>query len=93
MGKFFIYGAIFTLMIDSYATWYYKRLSLRGVNKQVGVDEEMAEEHGRHVHVHTHAAHGHAHGSSASTSSQQSNMGADQLIRHRIIAQVWFIYN
>ncbi|KAM4080365.1 hypothetical protein ACJW30_11G010900 [Castanea mollissima] len=47
-------SAIGTLMVDSFATGFYKRQS-----KQVNtVDEEMHEEHEGHVHVHTHATHG-----------------------------------
>ncbi|GMN60642.1 hypothetical protein TIFTF001_029733 [Ficus carica] len=77
-------SAIFTLMIDSFATGYYKRLhSSTAANKQVIADEETtAEDHHGHVHVHTHATHGHAHASASS----QSN--TSDLIRHRIIAQV-----
>lgn len=81
-------SAIFTLMIDSFATGYYKRLhSSTAANKQVIADDETtAEDHHGHVHVHTHATHGHAHGSASS----QSN--TSDLIRHRIIAQVRLIY-
>lgn len=74
-------SAIGTLMIESFATGYYKRLH-SVANKQVTVDEEHADDH---IHVHIHGTHGHAHGS-ASTSSQQPI--TSELIRHRIIAQV-----
>uniref|UniRef100_A0A803P3H1 Uncharacterized protein n=1 Tax=Cannabis sativa TaxID=3483 RepID=A0A803P3H1_CANSA len=74
-------SAIGTLMIDSFATGYYKRQS-GGRDKQVGLDEETAEGHtDGHVHVHSH---GHSHGSS----SLQQSSTSSELIRHRIVAQV-----
>ncbi|KAL1204809.1 Zinc transporter 1 [Cardamine amara subsp. amara] len=69
-------SAMGTLMIDTFATGYYKRQHFSNNNgsKQVNVvvDEE---EHAGHVHVHTHASHGHTHGST-------------ELIRRRIVSQV-----
>ncbi|XP_075646211.1 zinc transporter 1-like [Castanea sativa] len=77
-------SAIGTLMVDSLATGFYKRLHFNN-SKQVNVvDEEMNEEHERHVHVHTHATHGHAHGSA--TNPEDSNLA--ELIRFRVISQV-----
>ncbi|KAL5568370.1 hypothetical protein UlMin_024945 [Ulmus minor] len=78
-------SAIVTLMIDSFATGYYKRLHDRSVNKQqVTADAESGEEpHCDHIHVHTH---GHAHGSAAAITARGSVNS--ELIRHRIIAQV-----
>ncbi|KAM6582831.1 hypothetical protein CsatB_009833 [Cannabis sativa] len=76
-------SAIGTLMIDSFATGYYKRQS-GGRDKQVGLDEETAEGHtDGHVHVHSH---GHSHGSS----SLQQSSTSSELIRHRIVAQAKF---
>ncbi|CAN8259583.1 unnamed protein product [Cochlearia groenlandica] len=68
-------SAMGTLMIDTFATGYYKRqhFSTNNGNKQVSVVDE--EEHAGHVHVHTHASHGHTHGST-------------ELIRRRIVSQV-----
>lgn len=78
-------SAIGTLMIDTFATGYYKRQHFTNKpNKQL-VDEEMADEHAGHVHVHTHATHGHAHGS-ADSSSQ--DLAPSELIRKRVISQV-----
>ncbi|XP_062089721.1 zinc transporter 1-like [Humulus lupulus] len=75
-------SAIGTLMIDSFATGYYKRQHSNGADKQVRVDEETADEHtDDHIHVHSH---GHSH---RSTSSQNSR-STSELIRHRIVAQV-----
>ncbi|KAG2305766.1 hypothetical protein Bca4012_085335 [Brassica carinata] len=65
-------SAMGTLMIDTFATAYYKRQHSMGT-KQVNVVED--EEHAGHVHVHTHASHGHSHGST-------------ELIRRRIVSQV-----
>ncbi|XP_007022739.2 PREDICTED: zinc transporter 1 [Theobroma cacao] len=76
-------SAIGTLMIDTFATGYYKRQHFNK-NKQVNADEENAAEHAGHVHVHTHATHGHAHGSA----SPSEEFGLSELIRQRIISQV-----
>ncbi|OMO86997.1 Zinc/iron permease [Corchorus capsularis] len=93
-GKFPLTGfvammsAIGTLMIDTFATGYYKRRHFSKHNKQVNIaDEERGDhdgEHAGHVHVHTHATHGHAHGS-ASPSEEE---GLSEFIRQRIISQV-----
>ncbi|KAL6976043.1 hypothetical protein U1Q18_024837 [Sarracenia purpurea var. burkii] len=90
-------AAIVTLMIDAFATSYYRN---KANPKPNGVDNleieegksEKGEENGDHgggggLHVHTHATHGHAHGSAASLSSQISGDSADH-IRHRVISQV-----
>ncbi|KAE8680330.1 Zinc transporter 3 [Hibiscus syriacus] len=70
------------VMIDAFATGYYKRQHLSN-NKQVDASDE---EHAGHVHVHTHATHGHAHGAADSPSDQE--LLFSQLIRQRIISQV-----
>lgn len=82
-------SAIVTLMIDTFATSYYKGKNDNG-NAMAGrttvdVDNEK-EGSGGGIHVHTHATHGHAHGSSAALSSNES--GLAELIRHRVISQV-----
>ena len=80
-------SAIGTLMIESFATGYYKRLNSPEAKNQVNTDEEMTEEHtGHDMHVHTHARHGRAHRSASTSFSQQPS--TSELIRHRIIAQV-----
>ena len=80
-------SAIGTLMVDSFATGFYKRVRF-SKSKQVNVaDEERDEEHAGHVHVHTHATHGHAHGSA--THPEDSNLA--ELIRFRVISQVSLI--
>lgn len=81
-------SAIGTLMIDSFATGYYKRQHFNKPRPQLDY-EEMAEDHSGHVHVHTHATHGHAHGSA--DSSQE--LALPELIRKRVVSQVRFIYN
>ncbi|KAJ0100377.1 hypothetical protein Patl1_20777 [Pistacia atlantica] len=80
-------SSIGTLMVDSFATGYYKRQHFNK-NKLVGVDhdEERADEHAGHVHVHTHATHGHAHGGSVDHSSH--DLALLELIRRRVVSQV-----
>ncbi|KAF5748865.1 zinc transporter 8-like [Tripterygium wilfordii] len=76
-------SAMGTLMIDAFATIYFKKSHFnnsQAVNNGDG-DEEKVTGHEGHVHLHTHATHGHSHGSVDSGSS-------DVLLRHRVIAQV-----
>lgn len=78
-------SAIGTLMVDAFATSYYRKAHFGGGNKaqapaSVG-DEEKDGEHAEHVHVHTHATHGHSHGSVEGSASSE-------LLRHRVISQV-----
>ncbi|KAL5721068.1 hypothetical protein ACHQM5_013674 [Ranunculus cassubicifolius] len=72
-------AAIGTLVVDTVATSYYKRLHFSKALPITAADEKSAE-HAGHVHVHTHATHGHTHGS-------DETAGAE-LIRHRVISQV-----
>ncbi|XP_051128692.1 zinc transporter 1 [Andrographis paniculata] len=81
-------AAIGTLMVDTVATSFYKKMHFRtSSSKQVNADEEDGgsggggDSHAGHVHVHTHATHGHAHGASHDPS-------LSDLIRQRIISQV-----
>lgn len=76
-------SAICTMMIDTFATSYYKRSHFKKANP-VNEDEEMQGEHEGHVHVHTHKTHGHAHGSAFVLEGDESS----DLIRHRVISQV-----
>eukprot|EP00258_Populus_trichocarpa_P007511 XP_002312231.2 zinc transporter 1 [Populus trichocarpa] len=78
-------SAIGTLMVDSFATGFYKRMHFNK-NKQVDTtDEETAgQEHEGHVHVHTHATHGHAHGSA----SLNEDLALSEMVRRRVISQV-----
>ncbi|KAK6157055.1 hypothetical protein DH2020_011303 [Rehmannia glutinosa] len=69
-------SAIGTLMVDTYATAFYRRRSGVKAAAVGGADEEGA------VPVHTHAAHGHAHGAVSLDS------GETELLRHRVISQV-----
>ncbi|RZC45384.1 hypothetical protein C5167_038332 [Papaver somniferum] len=82
-------SAIGTLMVDTFATSYYKRSHF---NKALPVtrDEEQIGEHAGHVHVHSHATHGHAHGSAFLDSSAHdtSDSSSSELIRNRVISQV-----
>ncbi|KAJ4976756.1 hypothetical protein NE237_001862 [Protea cynaroides] len=72
-------SAIGTLMVDTFATSYFRGSHFNKANP-VNSDEEND-----HVHVHTHTTHGHSHGSSAAITSGESG---SELIRHRVISQV-----
>ncbi|KAL6201713.1 hypothetical protein ACLB2K_025425 [Fragaria x ananassa] len=78
-------SAIGTMMIDTFATSYYRRSHF---NKALPVkdDQEMNGVHEGHVHVHTHATHGHAHGSDAM--ALEDSGSSFELVRRRIISQV-----
>ncbi|TKY47900.1 Zinc transporter 1 [Spatholobus suberectus] len=66
------------LMVDSYATAYFKRHHSKGA--QVEAMNYVEKESG-HVHLHTHATHAHAHGHVPSDESPE-------LLRHLVISQV-----
>ncbi|KAK9285231.1 hypothetical protein L1049_024419 [Liquidambar formosana] len=76
-------SAIGTLMVDAFATSYYRKSHFNKA-QPVGGDEEKDGEHAGHVHVHTHATHGHSHGSVVSA----EDMASSELLRHRVISQV-----
>ncbi|KAJ4975234.1 hypothetical protein NE237_000340 [Protea cynaroides] len=76
-------SAIGTLMMDTFATMFYKRLHFNKA-QPLTEDEEKAGEHSGHLHVHTDAINGHAHGSTLVGESSVRS----ELIRHRIISQV-----
>ncbi|CAL5434013.1 unnamed protein product [Camellia sinensis] len=87
-------AAIVTLMIDTFATSYFKgkvddddghaKAGSTTVNVEDGGGDHGGGGGGA-LHVHTHATHGHAHGSAAVLSSHDS--GVAELIRHRVISQ------
>ncbi|GLT77285.1 hypothetical protein SLA2020_488840 [Shorea laevis] len=70
-------SAIGTLMIDSFATGFYRRIHF-------DLEQGAGDDHADHVHVHTHATHGHAHGSAIPSTDGTTS----ELIRHRVISQV-----
>uniref|UniRef100_A0A2P2KDN4 Uncharacterized protein MANES_03G075600 n=2 Tax=Rhizophora mucronata TaxID=61149 RepID=A0A2P2KDN4_RHIMU len=78
-------SAIMTMMIDAFATSYYKRWHFKKSSLDNGNDVEMVPaQHEGHLHVHTHATHGHAHGPGfASVENPLSD-----LFRHRVVSQV-----
>ncbi|GFS44814.1 zinc transporter 3 precursor [Actinidia rufa] len=79
-------SAIGTMMVDAFATSYYKRAHFLKAKPVNGGDEEaISGEHQGHVHVHTHATHGHAHGPAF---GWQEDLGSADILRHRIISQV-----
>ncbi|KAL7128656.1 hypothetical protein ABFS83_13G008900 [Erythranthe nasuta] len=73
-------SAIGTLMVDTYATSYYRRRSKDKAAEGVG---GCAAGEGI-LPVHTHATHGHAHGSV----SMEADSGESDVLRHRVISQV-----
>ncbi|XP_059645772.1 zinc transporter 8-like [Cornus florida] len=77
-------SAIGTLMVDAFATSYYRRAHFNNKSQPLNGDEEKVGEHASHVHVHTHATHGHSHGSA----SLADDSASSELIRHRVISQV-----
>lgn len=89
-------SAIGTLMVDAFATSYYSRSHFKRAQPAAAAavgDEEKNNsngEHEGHVHVHTHGTHGHAHGSvSSSFTINAQDMAPAELIRHRVISQVY----
>ncbi|CAN1828553.1 Zinc transporter 1 [Linum perenne] len=90
-GLFAMVAAVMTMMIDTFATSYYKRSHFRSMNKAlpvVGTASSSGElDHDGHLHVHTHATHGHAHGS-AFGSENANEVDESQHFRHRIVSQV-----
>lgn len=78
-------SAIGTLMVDAFATSYYRKSHFKKAQPENG-DEERHDEHEGHVHVHTHATHGHSHGPVLDGSSSAES----ELLRHRVISQVCF---
>lgn len=81
-------AAIGTLMLDTLATSFYKNMHF-SKSKLASVDEEEAadDDHAGHLHVHTHATHGHAHGAALPS----HDMSVSDLVRQRIISQVYVI--
>ncbi|KAM3683454.1 hypothetical protein ACJW31_12G148700 [Castanea mollissima] len=76
-------SAIGTLMVDSFATSYYKNSQSDKVQQEIGDSEKEGEQEGP-LHVHTHTAHGHSHGSA----TLLLNSATSDLMRHRVITQV-----
>ncbi|KHN47216.1 Zinc transporter 1 [Glycine soja] len=88
--------AMGTLMVETYATAYFKKhhhsqVQTTYVEKEESGDvhlhthatHEKESGHEGHVHLHTHATHGHAHGHVPTDDDQSS-----ELLRHRVISQV-----
>lgn len=75
-------SAIGVLMVDTFATSFYRKMHFKKQKTRQVVDVEggsnSTDDHAGHVHVHAHATDGHAHGS----------FHESELIRHRIISQV-----
>ncbi|KNA24061.1 hypothetical protein SOVF_019170, partial [Spinacia oleracea] len=87
MGLFAMVGALGSLMIDSFATGYYRRVHFGGKKDTLPmIDEEMSGDHTGHIHLHTHATHGHAHGPGPGATPE----GLNELdrIRYKVTSQV-----
>lgn len=78
-GSIAMVSAIGTLMVDTYATVYYRRKA-----NTKGEEDVKDSEAGVVVPVHTHATHGHSHGAV----SLDSDSDESELLRHRVITQV-----
>jgi len=85
-------GSLGTLMIDAFATGYYRKLHFGDGgdhHRHGGMDEETSGDHAGHVHLHTHATHGHAHLPFGSGSGgAPPGLGSLDQIRYRITSQV-----
>ncbi|XP_059661874.1 zinc transporter 1-like [Cornus florida] len=81
-------SSIGTLMVDSFATSFYKNKHFDKSQQGGVVDTERDEEHGGHVHIHTHATHDHAHAHAHGSAIPSDERGASELIRNRVISQV-----
>nr|XP_023925791.1 zinc transporter 1-like [Quercus suber]POE93995.1 zinc transporter 1 [Quercus suber] len=84
MGFVVMVSAIGTLMVDAFATSYYRKSHFNQAAQNGAGDVEMEGGHEGHLHVHTHATHGHAHGST----SFVDNLALSDFIQHRVISQV-----
>lgn len=88
-GLFAMIGALGSLMIDAFATGYYRRIHYSKPGPSATVDEEINMDHSGHVHLHSHGSHGHAHGP-AGPGATTSHVGLSDLerIRYKVTSQV-----
>ncbi|XP_054799602.1 zinc transporter 5-like [Prosopis cineraria] len=68
--------AMGTLMVDAFATAYFKKLYAEKGKMEARGDDEERIEHEGHVHLHAHGTHGHSQGSNS------------LLLRQKVISQV-----
>ncbi|XP_010691362.2 zinc transporter 1 [Beta vulgaris subsp. vulgaris] len=85
-GLFAMVGALGSLMIDAFATGYYRRAHYAKPASSASVDEERSAEHAGHVHLHSHGTHGHAHGPGPGATPE--GLKELDLIRYKITSQV-----
>ncbi|CAL9048837.1 unnamed protein product [Musa banksii] len=78
-------SALGTMMIDSFATSYYKRSHFSKARPVEEDDEAGQGSSGDHAHVDTHRSHGHAHASAAAATEAAS---LSERIRQQVISQV-----
>ncbi|KAK9690256.1 hypothetical protein RND81_09G116100 [Saponaria officinalis] len=80
-------GALGTLMIDAFATGYYRQI--HDGKPPLGGDEETRGGHSGHVPLHTHGTHGHAHGVVPLVpAGEQAGLSEVDRIRYKITSQV-----
>ncbi|XP_021732009.1 zinc transporter 1-like [Chenopodium quinoa] len=82
-GLFAMVGALGSLMIDAYATGYYRRMHFGEAAPSDTTDKENGGAHAGHVHLHSHATHGHAHGS-----GPPEGLSELDRIRYKVTSQV-----
>lgn len=82
--------AMLTMMIDSFATCYYKRSHFRKARPIDDGDaaDVFAAEGGIQEHPHVHGGQGHVHGAAAGWDSPAEAASTAEKIRHRVISQV-----
>ncbi|XP_058072191.1 zinc transporter 3-like [Magnolia sinica] len=83
-------SAFATLMVDAFATGYYKRLHLRRARSidDGNTDVELTNSHSSHVNVHMHTRNDHSQSTTNSNLDLDSNPNSTDLIRHRVVSQV-----
>ncbi|XP_058096338.1 zinc transporter 8-like [Magnolia sinica] len=77
-------SAIATLMVDTFATGYFKRLHSEKAQSMNDGDMDVEKMSPYVGHIHTHATHGQVHGGA----SKSVDSNSTDLIRHRVASQV-----
>ncbi|PRQ30366.1 putative zinc/iron permease [Rosa chinensis] len=80
-------SAIGTLMVDTVATGYYKRSSLKSTQVTMDVENIAGHDHGHAGHVH-HTVHTHGATQGSNAHGSEELRSSSELIRHRVISQV-----
>ncbi|KAM5586872.1 zinc transporter 1 [Rosa sericea] len=80
-------SAIGTLMVDTMATGYYKRSSLKSTQVTMDVESRAGHDHGHAGHAH-HTVHTHGATQGSNAHGSEELRSSSELIRHRVISQV-----